>query len=51
VQYFGIQVDDLAGVKKRLQDGGVEIREAPQEIRLTDPEGNQVAISQSGWAN
>jgi hypothetical protein len=51
VQYFGIQVSDLAGVKKRLQDGGVDIREGSQEIRFTDPEGNQVAISQSGWAN
>ena len=52
VQYFGIQVDDLDGVKKRLKDGGVEIRDgSPQEIRLTDPEGNQVVISQSGWTN
>jgi predicted enzyme related to lactoylglutathione lyase len=51
VQYFGIQVSDLAGVKKRLQDGGVDIREGSEEIRLTDPEGNQVAISQSGWTN
>ena len=51
VQYFGIQVGDLAGTKKHLQDGGVEIREASQEVRLTDPEGNQVVISQTGWAN
>jgi predicted enzyme related to lactoylglutathione lyase len=51
VQYFGIQVNDLAGVKTRLQDGGVEIRDGSQEIRLTDPEGSQVVISQSGWAN
>ena len=51
VQYFGIQVSDLAGVKKHLQGGGVEIRDGSQEIRLTDPEGNQVTVSQSGWAN
>ena len=51
VQYFGIQVGDLAGTKKRLQDDGVEIREASQEVGLTDPEGNQVVISQSGWAS
>jgi catechol 2,3-dioxygenase-like lactoylglutathione lyase family enzyme/predicted enzyme related to lactoylglutathione lyase len=51
VQYFGIQVSDLEGVKKRLKDGGVVVRDGAQEIRLTDPEGNQVAISQSGWAN
>ena len=51
VQYFGIQVGDLAGVKKSLQEGGVQIRDGAQEIRFTDPEGNQVAVSQSGWAN
>lgn len=51
VQYFGIQVSDLEGVRKRLKDGGVEVRDGAQEMRLTDPEGNQVAISQSGWAN
>lgn len=51
VQYFGIQVDDIAGTKKRLQDDGVEIREASQEVGLTDPEGNQVVISQSGWGS
>ena len=51
VQYFGIQVNDLAGVKKVLQDGGVQIRDGSQEIRLTDPEGNQVLVSQTGWAN
>ena len=28
VQYFGIQVSDLAGTKKRLQDGGVAVSEA-----------------------
>ena len=31
VQYFGIQVGDLAGTKKRLQDDGVAIREASQD--------------------
>jgi predicted enzyme related to lactoylglutathione lyase len=51
VQYFGIQVNDLASLKKSLQEGGVEIRGESQEVRLTDPEGNQVVISQSGWAN
>src|SRR6185503_5066275 len=51
VQYFGIQVSDLEGVKKRLKDGGVDVRDGAQEIRLTDPEGNQVVVSQSGWLN
>jgi catechol 2,3-dioxygenase-like lactoylglutathione lyase family enzyme len=52
VQFFGIQVHDLASVKKRLQDDGVVIEDSTQgQIRLADPEGNQVVISQSGWAN
>lgn len=51
-QYFGIQVKDLAGIKKRLENGGVAIGEsAPGQIRLTDPEGNRVVVSQTGWAN
>lgn len=49
VQYFGIQVQDLRAIKKRLQDDRVEIKEGPQEIHLSDPEGNEVAVSQNGW--
>jgi hypothetical protein len=52
VQYFGIQVGDLAAVKKRLQDGGVALSEgAPGQIQFNDPEGNRVVVSESGWAN
>jgi catechol 2,3-dioxygenase-like lactoylglutathione lyase family enzyme len=52
VQYFGIQVSDLETIRKRLKDGGVEIREsAPGQVWLSDPESNHVLISQSGWAN
>jgi predicted enzyme related to lactoylglutathione lyase len=52
VQYFGIQVDDLAGTKKNLQNSGVAVSEdAPGQIRFSDPEGNRVVVSQSGWAN
>jgi len=52
VQYFGIQVNDLAGVKKRLQDDGVALSEAtPGQLRFNDPEGNDVRVSKSGWAN
>ena len=52
VQYFGIQVGDLAGVKKRLQDGGVALSEdAPGQIQFNDPEGNRVVVSERGWAN
>jgi len=52
VQYFGIQVSDLAPVKKRLQDGGVAVSEASSgQIQLNDPEGNRVVISEIGWSN
>ena len=52
VQYFGIQVSDLASVKKRLQDGDVAILENGKgQIQLSDPEGNRVALSESGWAS
>jgi len=52
VQYFGIQVGDLAGVKKRLQDGGVAISEPELgQVQFNDPEGNRVVVSESGWAN
>ena len=52
VQYFGIQVSDLAGLKKRLQDGSVAVSESAQgQIQFNDPEGNRVVASESGWAN
>jgi catechol 2,3-dioxygenase-like lactoylglutathione lyase family enzyme/uncharacterized protein YwbE len=51
VQYFGIQVGDLPSVKRRLQDGGVAVSEGSGQIQLKDPEGNQVVISEGGWAN
>ena len=52
VQYFGIQVSDLAGLKKRLQDGSVAVSESAQgQIQFNDPEGNRVVVSESGWAN
>jgi predicted enzyme related to lactoylglutathione lyase len=52
VQYFGIQVSDLPGVKKRLQDGGVAVSEsATTQIQFNDPEGNRVVVSESGWGD
>jgi hypothetical protein len=52
VQYFGIQVRDLAGLRKRLQEGGVPVSEPAQgQIQFNDPEGNRVVVSESGWAN
>jgi hypothetical protein len=52
VQYFGIQVSDLSSIKKRLQTGGVAVSEnANDQIKLEDPEGNQVVVSENGWVN
>jgi catechol 2,3-dioxygenase-like lactoylglutathione lyase family enzyme len=49
IQYFGIQVDNLPAVRQRLADGGVQVSSvegAPDQIRISDPEGNQVVISE-----
>src|SRR5262245_8615765 len=49
IQYFGIQVDNLQDVRRRLAGGGVEIfpvEGVPGQIRINDPEGNQVVISE-----
>jgi catechol 2,3-dioxygenase-like lactoylglutathione lyase family enzyme len=47
IQYFGIQVENLPAVRQRLVDGGVAVsEEAAGQIRIEDPEGNQVVISE-----
>jgi predicted enzyme related to lactoylglutathione lyase len=49
IQYFGIQVDNLPAVRQRLVDGGVQVSSVdgtPNQIRISDPEGNQVVISE-----
>jgi catechol 2,3-dioxygenase-like lactoylglutathione lyase family enzyme len=49
IQYFGIQVDNVPVVRQRLSAGGVEIfpvEGAANQIRISDPEGNQVVISE-----
>jgi len=52
VQYFGIQVSDLVGTKKRLQHDGVAVSEAGSgQIQFTDPEGNRFVVSEAGWVN
>src|SRR5262247_463287 len=43
VQYFGIQVSDLSGLKQRLQADDVAISQiGPDQIEFNDPEGNRV---------
>jgi catechol 2,3-dioxygenase-like lactoylglutathione lyase family enzyme len=50
VQYFGIQVSDLSGIKQRLQADGVAISEsAADQIEFNDPEGNRVVLSAQAW--
>jgi predicted enzyme related to lactoylglutathione lyase len=52
VQYFGIQVNDLAELMNRLQEDGVAVSEdAPGQIQFSDPEGNRVVVSERGWVN
>jgi catechol 2,3-dioxygenase-like lactoylglutathione lyase family enzyme len=47
IQYFGIQVENLPAVRQRLIDGGIAVSEdAADQIRIKDPEGNQVVISE-----
>jgi catechol 2,3-dioxygenase-like lactoylglutathione lyase family enzyme len=52
VQYFGIQVNALDSVQKRLHDGSVAVSDTIKgQVQLSDPEGNRVLISESGWVN
>jgi catechol 2,3-dioxygenase-like lactoylglutathione lyase family enzyme len=52
IQYFGIEVPNLAAVKNSLSDAGVDISQnSAGEIQLNDPEGNRVVVSEHGWAN
>ena len=49
IQFFGIQVENLPAVRQRLIDGGIKVDPvdgAGDKIRISDPEGNQVVISQ-----
>jgi catechol 2,3-dioxygenase-like lactoylglutathione lyase family enzyme len=47
IQYFGIQVENLPAVRQRLIDGGIAVSEdGADQIRIKDPEGNQVVISE-----
>ena len=50
VQYFGIQVSDLSGLKQRLQADDVAISQiGPDQIEFNDPEGNRVVVSDHAW--
>ena len=50
VQYFGIQVADLSGLKQRLQADGVAISQSvADQLEFNDPEGNRVVVSERAW--
>ena len=52
IQYFGIEVPRLAAVKDSLRAAGVSFTEqSAAQIRLNDPEGNRVVVSEQSWAN
>jgi catechol 2,3-dioxygenase-like lactoylglutathione lyase family enzyme len=52
LQYFGIEVANLAAVQTSLRNAGVETSaNSAGEIQLNDPEGNRVVVSARGWAN
>ena len=52
IQYFGIQVARFASVKDSLRTAGVEFAEGSAgQIKIRDPEGNQVVVSEQGWTN
>ncbi|HEX9453392.1 MAG TPA: VOC family protein [Candidatus Binatia bacterium] len=52
IQYFGIEVPELAAVQTSLRNAGVETSvSAAGEIQLNDPERNRVVVSERGWAN
>ncbi|MSP38574.1 MAG: hypothetical protein EXR70_08805 [Deltaproteobacteria bacterium] len=52
IQYFGIEVPNLAAVRASLREAGVEFSEkSAAEIQLNDPEDNRVVVSECGWAN
>ena len=52
IQYFGIEVTRFAPVKQSLGAAGVAFAEdSAGQIRLRDPEGNAVVVSEQSWAN
>ncbi len=52
IQYIGIQVDNWAATAQRFKAMGRELP-TPQsqdaEVRIEDPEGNLIVLSQKGW--
>ena len=52
IQHFGIEVANLAAVKRSLENSNVAFTELSSgRMQLNDPEGNRVEVSASGWAN
>jgi len=52
IQYFGIEVARFVSIIDSLRAAGVEFtEESAAQIRLNDPEGNPVVVSEQSWAN
>jgi predicted enzyme related to lactoylglutathione lyase len=51
IQYFGIHVEDWAQTQKRFKEIGSDLPRpnADGEVRVTDPEGNVLIVSERGW--
>lgn len=52
IQYFGIQVDRIDRIRKRLEEAGFRLSRLPDPGRfeIRDPEGNRVLLSEESWA-
>jgi len=52
IQYFGIQVENMSAAMGQFIESGLEpilAGDIEHEVRLTDPEGNLVVVSEKGW--
>lgn len=52
IQYMGIQVDDWSATEARFQQMGQRLslpRGSETEVRVLDPEGNLLILSEKGW--
>lgn len=52
IQYIGIQIDDWAALEARFKAMGEQLPrrgEHQAELRIHDPEGNLIVLSEKGW--